>query len=186
MSELIKFYVKNFLASRLIGKQIICSMKQGAENPVPDFWQTMISDGSLEFLKNMPERSTIKPDTVGWMGEFNPETHAFVYIVGVLTKPDTVVPEGFVYRDIPECNMAVGWIQGSEENGDLYMGAHDHVARAMKENGYEYDNSAGGFEMEYYSHDRFCTPNYMGEKLIVMDYYSPCKKLLSDDKSKTI
>jgi hypothetical protein len=80
--------------------------------------------------------------------------------------------------------MGVGWIQGREENADLYAGAHEHVLQAMKEYGYECDYSAGGYEMQYYSFHRFGAPRYMGEKILIMDYCCPCKKLLIENSVK--
>lgn len=181
MSKLIKFEVQKFPASRLIGKQVNLSLNPGSENLAPALWQTMWQDGSMEFLKNLPGRSTPDPDTVGWMGDYDPETNSFVYIAGVLAKEGYIVPDGFVYRDIPQCDMGIGWIQGREEGADLYAGAHNHVAEAMKESGYEYDSSSGDFEMEYYSYKRFAVPHYIGEKILIMDYYSPCRKIVTGE-----
>ena len=176
MSELIKFEVKPFAAARVIGKLVDCSLNEGADNPVPGMWESMGQDGRLDFLKNMHERATPDPDMVGWLGGYNPESNSFTYIIGVLTRPDTPVPDGYAYRDIPDCEIGIAWIQGSDDNGDIYQGAHDINAKAMQESGYEYDHSAGGFEMEYYSHARFAIPATNGEKTLVMEYYSPCRK----------
>lgn len=176
MGKLVKFEVKQFSAARVIGKQVIHGLKSGTKNPVPELWESMARDGILDYLKNMHERATQAPDTVGWMGDFNPETREFVYLAGVLTKPGTPVPEGYAYRDIPDCEMSIGWMQGSDDNGDVYQGASECTAKARKEHGYEYDGSAGGFEMEYYSHARFYVPFEQGEKELIMDFYSPCRK----------
>jgi hypothetical protein len=80
--------------------------------------------------------------------------------------------------------MGVGWIQGREEDADLYAGAHEHVIQVMKEYGYEQDSSAGGYEMQYYSFHRFSVPRYIGEKILIMDYCCPCKKLLTENDMK--
>lgn len=177
MSTLINFEVKSFPAARLIGKPVTGSIKPGAENPVPSLWESMMMDGTLASLTAIPELATVDPDTVGWMGEYDSATGSFTYIAGVLTKPGTPVPEGCVSRDLPACEMVIASIRGMHEGGDLYCGAHDHTWNAMKEHGYEYDYSAGGYEMEYYSHARFTVPMSKGEKTLVMDYYSPCKKI---------
>ena len=177
MSKLVKFEVIPFAAARVIGRMAVCCMNEGVYNPVPQMWKDMLADGSFDMLKSMPERATDEPDTVGWMGEYDPQTNSFNYIAGVLVKPDTPVPPGFVYRDIPACEMGVGWIQGSDSNGDVYSNAHNHTAEAMQANGYEYDYSKGGFELEYYSDSRFVKKRINGEDLLIMDYYSPCKKM---------
>ena len=124
----------------------------------------------------MPERSTPDADLVGWIGDYDPVTQEFVYIAGVLTPPDVPVPEGYACRDIPDCEMSIVWIQGTH-GPDLYASTYDLASQARKENGYEYDGSAGGFEMEYYSYERFFAPvDERGEKVRILDYYSPCKK----------
>lgn len=176
MATLIDFEVKLFPPVRVIGKQVTGSIKPGDENPVPRLWESMMMDGTLAFLTTMAELVTADSDTVGWMGEYDPATSCFTYIAGVLTKPGTPVPDGCVARDLPACEMAIASIRGRHEGGDLYAGAHDITWNAMKEHGYEYDSSAGGFEMEYYSHMRFAEPITKGERVVVMEFYSPCKK----------
>lgn len=184
MATLIEFEVMEFPAARVIGRQVTVSMKEGAANPVPAMWTAMTEEGTLAFLKESLGRLTPEPDMVGWMGDYNPETNEFIYIAGVLSTPDAPVPAGFYHRDIQPCSMGVGWIQGSDDGGDLYQGAHDHTAKAMRENGYEYYYPAGGFEMEYYSHVRFVLPMERGEKTLVMGYYSPCRKMEHADADK--
>lgn len=177
MSKLIRFEVVPFQASRVIGKQVIHTVKSGAPNPVPRLWEGMAADGSLDELKRLPERSTVGSDTVGWMGEYNPVTQEFVYLAGVLAEPGAPVPEGYTFRDIPDCTMSIGYIEGTEEEGDLYTGASELAARARHQHGYEYDHTAGDFEMEYYSYERFTVPLERGEKRLVLDYYSPCRPI---------
>ena len=181
MSKVINFEVRKFPATRLIGKQVIMSMSPGPENPAVDLWQSMWQDGCMELLKSLPSLSTEDPDVVGWMGDFNLEDNTLVYIAGVLAQKEALVPDGYIYRDLSECDMGIGWIQGREDGADLNAGAHDKFSLAMKENGYEFDYSAGAYEMEYYSYKRFGVPRYLGEKLLILDYYSPCKKIQAEN-----
>lgn len=177
MSVLTRFETREFPAARVIGKLVVHTILPGAQNPVPGLWDAMLRDGSLDSLRKMPELATPEPDSVGWMGEFDPATKRFCYIAGVLTKPGTAVPAGCAFRDLPACLMGVGWIRGRGEGGDLYDGAHDHTAKAMKEAGYEHDTAAGGYEMEYYSHREFGIPMAKGEQELVLGYFSPCRKI---------
>lgn len=180
MSKFIKFEVKRFPATRLIGKMVRMSLGPEKGQEAVDLWSSMWQDGCMDYLENMTERLTKERYTVGWMGDYDLLGNTCVYIAGVLTKEGTTVPMGYISRDLPECLMSIGWIQGREEDGDLYKGAHDYVRQAMNEYGYEYDTAAGGYEMQYYSFQRFGVPRYVGEKILIMDYYSPCKKLLKD------
>lgn len=178
-SMLVKFDVQEFPKTRVIGKSVIQKLDGGInDNTIQDLWESMVNDGSLDFLLNLPERSSQNLDTVGWMGDFKPGDEEYTYLAGVLVKHSTPVPDGYVYRDIEKCEMAIGWIQETKGNvgGDMHENASEHVSKAMKENGYEYDGSNGFFEMEYYSHDRFRVPKKLGKK-IVLDFYSPCKKV---------
>jgi predicted transcriptional regulator YdeE len=176
MSTLIGMEIRAFPATRVIGKQVTCPLGQDTVNPGPALWDGMMRDGSLELLLNLPQRATLEPDTVGWMGDYDPASNAFTYIAGILAQPGTPAPSGCVYRDIPACQMAVASIRGVASNHDVYEGAHNHTAQAMQERGYEYDPASGGFEMEYHSHTRFTLPEARGDEFVVLDYYTPCRR----------
>ena len=177
MSKLIGLEIRAFPPTRVIGKQVACGLGEDADNPGPALWDSMLTDGTLELLMNLPQRATPDRDTVGWMGEYDPASNTYIYLAGILAEPGTPVPSGCAYRDIPACQMAIASIQGTDAGHDVYIGAHDHTAKAMQERGYEYDPSAGGFEMEYHSNSRFSIPIARGEEFAVLDYYSPCRKL---------
>jgi len=170
MKTNISFEVVNFKAVRFIGKEVTV----GRKNPVPKLWEDMLNDGTIEFLQNMPERVSPRGDTIGWMGDYNPETREFTYIAGIFTKPGTAVPEGFSYRDIPDCMMGIGWIQGTTP--DLEKGAHVKTEKIMRENGYEPDYSIVGISMEYYSFEKYANVREDGNNIFTFGYYLPCKK----------
>ena len=177
-SRLVKFEVVTFPKARVIGKSVIVKLDVGIDDPtITDLLESMSRDGSFDFLLKLPDRITKNPDRVGWMGDYNPGDKQYTYLAGVLVKPDSPVPDGFVSRDIAQCQMAIGWIQeiDGDEGGDMFATQHDHIAKGMKENGYEYDGSNGFFEMEYYSYERFTLPKERGGK-VGLDFYSPCKK----------
>jgi predicted transcriptional regulator YdeE len=177
-TKLVNFSVKSFPKTRVIGKSVVQMLDVGIDDPViTDLWESMKQDGSLDFLINLPNRTTREADSVGWMGDFQPGTDRFTYLAGVLVVPDTPVPEGYVYRDIPACEMAVAWLQGTEgpDGGDLFANASDNMGKAMQAHGYEFDGTNGLFEIEYYSYERFRVPEKRGEQPL-LDFYSPCKK----------
>jgi len=177
-SRLVGFSVQAFPGARVLGKSVRVKVDVGLhDHTVQDLWESMAKDGSLDSLLALPERLAQTPDTVGWMGGFQPGDEAYTYVAGVLAQPNTTVPDGFVCRGIAPCTMAIGWIQGTEcnEGGDMMANASEHVTRAMEGNGYEYDGSNGFFEIEYYSYERFRGPVECGEKPI-LDFCSPCKK----------
>ncbi len=167
----ISFEVKNFDSVRVIGKEVIV----GKKNPVPELWRKMLSDGTNDFLQSIPERVSPMGDTIGWMGEYNSQRKEFTYIAGVFVKPNTTVPKGFSYRDIPDCMMGVGWIQGNTSN--LENGAHSKTEKIMKENGYIPDYSEVAISMEYYSFDKYVNIEDNGNNIFTFGYFLPCKKV---------
>ncbi|MHA6529422.1 hypothetical protein [Paenibacillus sp. BAC0078] len=69
-----------------------------------------MNDGTNDLLQSLPERVSPLGDTIGWMGEYNPQTKEFIYIAGIFAQPGAMVPNGFSYRDIPDYLMGIGWI----------------------------------------------------------------------------
>ena len=167
------FEVQDFKAVRFIGKEVVV----GKKNPVPELWNKILKDGTNDFLQSLPGRVSPLGDTIGWMGEYNPQTKEFVYIAGVFAKPDAVIPDGFSYRDIPDCLMGIGWIQGNTSH--LEKGAHTKTEKVMRENGYVPDYSVVGISMEYYSFEKYAKIVEDGNNLFTFGYYLPCKKIES-------
>jgi len=179
MVHLVELEVVPFAAARVIGKEVRHTIRPGVENPIPRMWDTIVHDGTIAMLTGLPGCVASDPDTVGWMGEYDPATQEFVYIAGVLTAPGTPVPDGFSFRDLAACQMAIGWIQGPD-GPELYTQAHDLVEEAMQAEGYIYDEAAGGWEIEYYAYQKFMAPLEQGIDHVVLGYYSPCKHRVVD------
>lgn len=180
-AKVIKFTVRAFPKSRVIGKRVVLKEFPGFEDrTIEDLWERVRQDGSLDFLFELPHKFSQNRDSVGWMGDFHPGDEVYTYLAGVLFEQDVPVPEGYVYRDIAECEIALVWIQETEgsEGGDLFANASENMHKVMTEHGYQYDGSNGYFEMEYYSEERLHKAKEVGEKSI-LDFYSPCKKVNS-------
>lgn len=172
MASKISFEAVKFHAVRFIGKEVIV----GKKNPVPDLWKKMLNDGTNDFLQSLQERVSPLGDTIGWMGEYNQQTKEFVYIAGIFATPNATVPDGFSYRDIPDCLMGVGWIQGNTSN--MEKGAHIKTEKIMRANGYVPDYSIVGISMEYYSFDRYANVKEDGNNTFTFGYYLPCKRMI--------
>jgi predicted transcriptional regulator YdeE len=172
MDNHVTFEVQEFSAVRFIGKEVTV----GKENPVPKLWEKILNDGTMDFLQNLPDRVSPPGDTIGWMGEYNPKTEEFTYIAGIFARPGAVVPDGFSYRDIPDCLMGIGWIQGTSP--DLEKGAHVKTEKAMREHGYVPDYSIVAISMEYYSYEKFARVTEDGVNIFTFGYYLPCKKMI--------
>ncbi|WP_099469008.1 hypothetical protein [Konateibacter massiliensis] len=177
--KLVKFEVIQFSGARVIGKSINVKEPTTIDDPtITDLLEMMKNDGHNDFLLNLPDKYTLNLDTVGWQGDFQPGDCSYTYLSGVLFKPNTQVPDGYEYRDIAPCEMAIAWIQECDEDngGDLFADASSTLAKARAEQGYQYDCSHGFFEMEYYSEKRFKI-NQNNGKPVILDFYSPCQKV---------
>ena len=175
-AKLKKFEVIDFSGARIIGRSISVSFDIGIDDhTVEDFlWGDMLKNGFFDNLLKLPNKLTETQDLVGWMGDTNDK--GYIYLAGIFFKPESPVPNGYEYRDIPKCKMAVGWLEDTPEGkGDIHVDASEMISKGMEENGYEYDGSNGFFQMEYYSEERFRTPEKQG-KNVILDFYSPCKK----------
>ncbi|MBC7320656.1 GyrI-like domain-containing protein [bacterium] len=172
MSNLVNLSFIDFGPARVIGKKTIARV-EGAENPIPQFWMKCLEDGTLQVLESMPSY-ILNPAYIGWEGEYDPNTQEFSYIVGMLMKPDTPIPEGFDFRDLPSCKMAIGWIKGKEP--EIYMDGVYLILSSMRDLGFEYDESAG-YMIEVYTYERFVMPQERGEDEVILDLYIPCKNI---------
>jgi len=176
-SRLIDFKVTRFPGARVIGKSVrVREPCEAEDRTVNDLLDEMRQGGHYDFLFAQPGRFAPARDTVGWQGDYKPGQAYYTYLVGVLFKPGTTVPNGYEYRDIARCTMAVAQIQGfeGEEGGDLFATASEKLAQARDARGYKYDGAQGMFEMEYY-------PEEHGEPFVLY-FYSPCKKRLFFNK----
>lgn len=172
MASIVKIDFVDFGPVRVIGKEVKAKVDE-ENNPIPQFWMKCFEDGTFRTLEAIAS-DVVNPAYIGWEGEYDPNSGVFSYIVGMFMKPNTPVPDGFTYRDLPACKMAIGWIKGEEP--EIYMKGMDLTIAAMREKGYEYDD-AEGYMVEVYTCERFVTPQNKGEKEIILDYYMPCKRL---------
>jgi|YelNatPaOPRAMG01_1025707.scaffolds.fasta_scaffold09876_7 predicted transcriptional regulator YdeE len=170
MASIARIDFVNFGPARVIGREIRVKLGEGS-NPIPQFWMKCMEDGTFQTLEGMSEYA-LDPSYIGWEGEYDPLSKEFTYIVGRLMRPETPVPSSFASRDLSSCKMAIAWVKGTEP--EIYRYEMDVTVNAMKEKGYEYDDSAG-YTIEVYNYERFVMPQEKGEKEIILDYYVPCK-----------
>jgi predicted transcriptional regulator YdeE len=169
MAKLVKLQIKQMPDMCIIGKSAYPSMDM-KENPIPAFWDKCFSDGTFTKLEELSQYH-IDSAYAGWMSDWAKEDGKFTYMCGMLMKPETPVPEGYVCRKIPSATVAVGWIQGPEK--EVYSVAHEFTQKSLEEQGYIVDSNAL-WCMELYVYPRFTKPMENGD--IILDYYIPCKK----------
>ncbi|MDR3276198.1 MAG: hypothetical protein LBT11_03135 [Treponema sp.] len=167
-AKLIKFEVKKLPKLCVIGKEIRAKMTEmmGTNNPIPAFWGQCMSGHVFTTLEKTLGENMYDPAYVGFMKMLNEDE--VINVCGMLMKPDTKAPEGFVSYDLESFTAGIGWIQGKEP--DIYAAEHALVGEAVKNAGYKYDDSKG-FAIELYNCPRYTNPDENGNKII--DYYMP-------------
>ena len=111
-----KFEVYHLPKSRIIGKEVRNGGSIG--NTAPILWREVFKSGAVDVLMALPHIHD--KSMYGWTCDYDALTDTFIYIVCVLTPADTPVPEGFVYRDIPETLCAKGiYGEGMSETIEL-------------------------------------------------------------------
>jgi predicted transcriptional regulator YdeE len=169
MAELVYFEVKDFPAVKLIGKELRYSMAihmQG-ENRIPAFWEQCFSDGTFTQLEAQRDQM-LDDSAVGVMLDWDKGDGEFSYICGILMKAGAIVPDGYIFRDLPASKVAVAWVKG-KDTMDVASSAHVMTEQKLKEKGYTNDRMS--WSMELYNCPRFTNPDENGK--IVLDYYIP-------------
>lgn len=121
---------------RIIGKEVRNGGALG--NTAPALWDDVFRTGENEILRSL---SHFLGDCLfGWTCDYEPETDTFSYIVCAMANADTPVPEGFVYRDIPETICAKG----------LYGEDMSHTLERIEAMGYTTNWETYGWNAELY------------------------------------
>lgn len=172
MARIVDFQIESKPQMKIIGKALKVNMEQiASNNPIGGLWETCFEDGTFEELEKSPDY-LLDPSYVGWMGDFNPATGDFIYICGMLAKPDMPVPKGYVSRKLPASEVSVTWVQGGSTD-EVCQQAHCLSEEKLREAGYMADMEQG-WSMEVYNCPRFTQPDETGN--IILDYWLPCRK----------
>lgn len=171
--EIIKVYKEHFPALRLIGKRYT-DKDRGADNSFHDRWSEWDQNGWFAALEKAAKPSSrVEKGPLGLMTINSTDHTNFAYWIGILFPPGTPVPDGFTHLDLPENNVGMTWIYGSDKSGEIF-GAEPHRAAYQKlcDNGWgNLNENAGGKNtlvfFEKYSR-RMLTPDDKGN--VILDY----------------
>ena len=151
MAEIIKVYRQELPALRLIGKRY--------PEPSASDWGEWFEKGWFAAIEKQ------LPCT---MGEICEDGDAYldvveqragepaVYWIGMFTPPETPVPEGFDFADLPASAVGVCWVYGSEETGEIHS-AGEQCRRALEEAGLRPRPDSNGVQ---WSFKRYCCPRF--------------------------
>lgn len=169
MGEIIKFRVKKLPSLKLVGKEIRYNMESHmkGDNRIPAFWDKCFADDTFSSLEAQAD-FVYDSSYVGVMTDWDKGDGDFSYIVGMLMVEGVSIPDGYVYRDIEETDVAIGWIKG-KNTSDVCSTAHSQTDQSLKEKGYKCDKMK--WCMELYNCPRFIEADINGD--IILDYYIP-------------
>ena len=170
MAKLSQIDFKKFGPYKVIGRAFDTTQ---LSNDIPMQWGKFFADGSLDILMKLCQEQkhlTDLPDAyAGAMFNFK-ENGEFTYLIGIVFSMETIVPEGFVYFELPEGMIAEARISGEEY--EIYAQGHEIIISAVEGAGYSIDWE-NFYKCEVYTDIRFSQPKQIGEKILTLDYYIP-------------
>ncbi len=161
-AEIIKVYKEHLPALRLIGKRYTDSDR--VDGNFGAKWGEWFENGwfdEIEKLGVLPENGD------AYLGAMRNVDDSFEYWIGMFFPAGTPVPEGYDFADIPEGDIAVCWVYGNKDNGELY-GFEPHIMciNEISQRGWLLQNKPWFFER--YNCPRFTTPDEKGN--VILDY----------------
>lgn len=173
MAELVRLKIEKLPAICVVGKQMKIKMSDlQTANPIPGFWDRCHSDGTFTILESH-EDFIYDPSYVGCIVNCDMTAGTMEYLCGMLMKCECpVLSEEFIVKQIDECEVAVGWVQG--DSADVFANGYTLTAEGLKREGYIADYLSGWW-LESYNCPRFTNPDEKGN--IILDYYLPCKRM---------
>lgn len=165
MVKIVKTLVEKMPAVKLIGRRY--TDKDRDENGMfSGWWGKWFEEGLFDKLKVCHGLERISDDYIGAIRCLG-EGKGFEYWIGMLMAPDDAAPEGFDEVMIGGGDLFVGYIYGTETNGEIYG---EQAVRLFYE---ELKKSGrkpiiGGWEFERYNCPRFTEPDENGN--VILDY----------------
>lgn len=156
MAEIIKTFLERQPEAKLVGKRY-ADGDRDQYGTYGEKWGLWFQNGWFDWVVNCG-----KSVDGSYLGAMRITEQGFEYWIGMLmTEAD--VPEGFESVDIPAGDLAVCYLYGREDTGELY-GMHDACVDAWAEQGWH----PTGWFMERYNCPRFTTPDEKGN--VILDY----------------
>jgi predicted transcriptional regulator YdeE len=122
--KVVKTYKENLPAVRFVGKMYTDEDRE-KDNPKGGFdkyWSEWDKNGWMDNLRELPQIENIDNSPIGLMGiEYKDGVHCnFQYWIGMMLPIETNVPDGFSFVDIPESDVMICWVYGSNETGEIF------------------------------------------------------------------
>ncbi len=166
--KITNLYHEHMPAIRFIGKRNT-SADLNVDGLLLDKWNEWFQNGWFNLLSSLP-------GLPGYEGAAHTGYHKGAetsFWIGMMFPQDTQAPEGFDIADLPAGDMAVCWLCGYRETGELYTSAARNLCLSrIREAGYDmkldFDGEPCKWTFERYHNRRFFVPDDEGR--ITMDY----------------
>jgi len=164
MAKIVNVCREHIPAVRFIGKRYTDNDR--VDGGFGYLWGEWFQNGWFDKLEALNQIEGIENGYMGFMRCY-PD---FDYWIGMLLPPDTEVPEGYSYFNIPAGDVGVCWIQGNEDDGSIYN-MHGVCLDTLRKKGmgeFKIDETSRAFFFERYNCPRFTSPDKNGN--IILDY----------------
>ena len=173
--EIVKVYKCHFPPLRLIGKRYTDADR--GENGMFDVcWDAFNRSRWFDLLEKSGSSKDVEASKLGVMTINATDHSGFSYWIGMLFPAETEVPIGFDYLDLPESDIGMTHIYGSNQNGEIY-GDKPHTAayNKLRQAGMgELNKSAGGADtlvfFEQYT-EKMRNPDEHGKVVLNYGFY---------------
>lgn len=153
-------YKETFPALRFIGKRY--TNENRTDGGFGNEWGEWWANDRFTQLKEAAATAPHDESTIGLMTMRGDMTD-FTYWIGLFFPAETAVPEGYGHIDLPESIIGVGWVCGSEENGEIFGAPpHEAVCKEIenKKIGSFRDDIAGEGSDTYCFFERYNCPRF--------------------------
>jgi len=161
MAEIIKVYQEALPPVRFIGKRYTNADR--INGGYGHLWGEWFANGWFAALENLGTVDGIENGQLGFM-RCAPD---FEYWIGMFLSPNTPVPDGYAFFDLPLRNVGICWINGQQDDGSIFA-MHDRCVAAVAENGMTPALGSDTFFFERYICPRFTTEDEQGN--VILDY----------------
>lgn len=172
MAEITKVFKEHIPAVRFIGKIYTNADRQDGGYGAK--WGEWFQNGWFDELEKLGVQEEIENGYLGLMGCGDEWENSFIYAIGMFFPPETNVPDGYEFIDLPESDLGTCYIYGKEQGDNIY-GMHDDCMKKLSEAGMgvlreDIMNSSNRkwCFFERYNCPRFTNPDENGK--IILDY----------------
>ena len=162
MAEIVNVLTEDLPALRLVGKRY--THADGKDGGFGHLWGQWFAEGWLNTLEALGQAKGIEGGYLGFM-RTQPQQPQFEYWIGMFFAPDTAVPDGFDFIDLPASQVGVCWVKGNDQDRSIFN-MHDACVAALQEKGILTGEPVMHFER--YSGTRYTQRDADGN--VILDY----------------